>query len=359
MMVVFSHLRFLATSESPVLSSLYESVFYEGYIGVTFFFILSGFILSFSYTSRIKNNEITLIDYIIARFARIYPLHILTLIFALPLVFYGVYKNTDSLLTLIPNIFLVQSFIPLEEYFFSGNAPSWSLSNEMFFYLLFPFLLFRNSVFLVTISLAIVLFQVTVAQLGLSTGKQHHLIYIFPITRLLDFMVGILLFRVYCHFKDKDLSINPDIFQLFSIVLLIVAITMKDNILQAYRYDLYYILPMSLLIFSFAYSEGKISSFLSTKVFILLGEASFSLYLIHQLVIRYISAVNSFAFGFNGVAWDLIFSLLVIITSIVLSLIMYRFYELTATRRFRNFLLEKKDQYLNRADSPDSSRIKS
>lgn len=358
MMVVFSHLGFLAKSESPVLRGLYENVFYEGYIGVTFFFILSGFILSFSYTSRIKNNKITLSDYIVSRFARIYPLHILTLFFALPLVFYGVYKNNDNLLTLIPNIFLVQSFIPSGEYFFSGNAPSWSLSNEMFFYLLFPFLLFRNNIFLIVISLTIVLFQVTVSQLGLSTGKQHYLIYIFPVTRLLDFVVGILLFRVYCHFKDKGVSINPDAFQVFAIALLISAIAMKQNILQAYRYDLYYILPMSLLIFSFAYSEGKISSFLSTKIFILLGEASFSLYLIHQLVIRYIREVNSLAFGFNGVAWDLIFSLLVIILSIVLSLIMYRFYEMTATRHFRKFLLKKKDQYLNRTDLPDSSRIK-
>lgn len=359
MMVLFSHLGFLAKSEDPVLRNIYENVFYEGYIGVTFFFILSGFILSFSYANRLKNNEITLSDYIISRFARIYPLHILTLLFALPIVFYGAYKNNDSLLPLIPNIFLVQSFVPSSEYFFSGNAPSWSLSNEMFFYLLFPFLLFRNNLFLVIISLAIVLFQVTVSQLGLSSGKQHYLIYIFPITRLLDFMVGILLFRVYCHFKDKSININPDAFQIFAIGLLILAITMKQNILQAYRYDLYYILPMSLLIFSFAYSEGKISSFLSGKVFILLGEASFSLYLIHQLVIRYISVANKLTFGFNGGTWDLVFSLLVIIVSIILSLIMYRFYELTATRRFRNFLLEKKDQYLNRADSPDSSRIKS
>src|SRR5690606_12361512 len=237
-----------------------------------------------------RNNEIALSDYIISRFARIYPLHILTLLFALPLVFYAVYENNDSLLTLIPNIFLVQSFIPSGENVFSGNAPSWSLSNEMFFYLPFPFLLFRNNLFLVISSFAIVLFQITVSQLGLSAGKQHYLIYIFPLTRLLDFMVGILLCRIYCHFKSKGISINPDAFQVFSILLLILAIVMKQNVLQAYRYDLYYILPMSFLIFSFAYSEGKISSFLSTKIFILLGEASFSLYLIHQLVIKYISA---------------------------------------------------------------------
>lgn len=358
MMVVFSHLGFLAASESPVLRSIYENFFYEGYIGVTFFFILSGFILSFSYTNRIKSNEISVVDYMISRFARIYPLHILTLLFALPLVLYAVYKNNGSLLTLIPNIFLVQSFIPSTEFFFSGNAPSWSLSNEMFFYLLFPFLLFRNSLFLITTSLVIVLFQVVVSKLGLSEGKQHYLIYIFPVARLLDFMVGILLFRVYCHFKDKDISINPDVFQLFSIVLLISAIAMKHYIPQAYRYDLYYILPMSLLIFSFAYSEGKISSFLSTKIFIILGEASFSLYLIHKLVIKYISAVNSFTFGFNGVVWDIVFSLLIIIISIVLSLIMYHFYEMAATRHFRKFLLRKKDQYLNRAESLDSSRLK-
>lgn len=351
MMVVFSHLGFLATSESLVLRSLYENVFYEGYIGVTFFFILSGFILSFSYTSRIKNNKISVADYIISRFSRIYPLHFLTLFLYLVLI--------GSSSKMIPSVFLVQSFIPESKFFFAGNAPSWSLSNEIFFYLLFPFLLFRSGFFLISVSLIIVLFQVVISQIGLSEERQHYLIYIFPVARLLDFMVGILLFRVYFYLKDKDVIINPDVFQIFSIALLILAVTMKQNILQAYRYDLYYILPMSFLIFSFAYSEGKISSFLSTKIFILLGEASFSLYLIHCLVIAYISQLNSTVFGFNGITWDLVFSLLVIVISIILSLIIYNFYEIKATKYFRKFLLKKKGQYLNRVKPIDSRHFKS
>lgn len=350
LMVVFSHMGFLANSESTLLKSLYDNVFYEGYIGVTFFFILSGFILSFSYTARIKNKKIKKIDYIISRFARIYPLHILTFLISLPLVFYAIYKSSDEFLTLIPNLLLIQSFIPSSEFFFSANAPSWSLSNEMFFYLLFPLLIFRNSFFILTISLFIALFQVYISHSSLSQAQQHYWIYIFPVSRLLDFMTGILLYRLYSYMKDKDIKINPDRFQVFSILFLIMAIAMKGNIAQAYRFDLYYIIPMSFLIFSFAYSEGKISAFLSTKIFILLGEASFSLYLIHQLVIRYISSINSFAFGFEGVFWDIAFSLLVIVISIALSLFMYKFYEMQATKYARDFLLKKKNKYFSQKE---------
>ena len=304
LMVVFSHMGFLANSESILLKNLYVYVFYEGYIGVTFFFILSGFILSFSYTTRIKNNKISKIDYMISRFARIYPLHILSFLISLPLVFYAIYKNNSSPLTLIPNVLLLQSFIPSSEFFFSANAPSWSLSNEMFFYLLFPFLLFRSNFFILTISLFVALFQIYIVYSGLTQEQQHYWIYIFPVSRLLDFITGILLYRLYIYLKDKSFRINSDIFQVSSILLLIATIIIKNNINQNYRFDLYYIIPMSFLIFSFAYSEGRISAFLSTKSFILLGESSFSLYLIHQLIIRYISSINIFAFGFKGILWE-------------------------------------------------------
>lgn len=55
-MVFASHLGFLNKSESNVLHWVYDSVFHEGYIGVSFFFILSGFILAYNYQDGILKN---------------------------------------------------------------------------------------------------------------------------------------------------------------------------------------------------------------------------------------------------------------------------------------------------------------
>jgi peptidoglycan/LPS O-acetylase OafA/YrhL len=260
----------------------------------------------------------------------------------LPLVAYATYKNGGNLLNLLPNISLVQSFFPIKDVFFSANAPSWSLSNEMFFYLLFPFLILRGSVFLLFISALIVSLQVYISFTALSQEQQHYWIYIFPVSRLLDFVFGILLFRLYIHFDSKNIKINPDLAQYTSISLLVICIALKDMVPQAYRYDLFYIIPMSMVIFSFAYSGGKISNFLSSKILVLLGEASFSLYLIHQLVIRYIKGVNEVLFGYEGVLWECILIVAILTLSILLSLAMHKLYEIKATKYAKSLLLKIK-----------------
>ena len=141
-MVVASHLSFLNKSESNVLRQIYDSVFHEGYIGVSFFFILSGFILAYNYQDGIQKNQKSKRTFYQARFARIFPLHILTLIISIPLT-YSVFIKDKSLWfsQALTNLTLTQSYIPIKSIYFSFNAPSWSISNEMFFYLVFPFLI--------------------------------------------------------------------------------------------------------------------------------------------------------------------------------------------------------------------------
>ena len=75
--VLLSHLSFLKDNSS------YSLFFVEdGFIGVTFFFILSGFILAYSYSEKFIRDEVSKRKYFIARIARIYPLHLLTFIIA-------------------------------------------------------------------------------------------------------------------------------------------------------------------------------------------------------------------------------------------------------------------------------------
>jgi peptidoglycan/LPS O-acetylase OafA/YrhL len=107
---------------------------------VSMFFELSGFVLFYAYDGIIDVRR-----YAVARFARIYPLHITCI--GLILIFVNPYSGLANRLILLDNALLLQSYVPVSNLFFSVNSPSWSISTEAFFYLCFPFLLanFRGS----------------------------------------------------------------------------------------------------------------------------------------------------------------------------------------------------------------------
>ncbi len=128
-------------------SSIYlKKIFESGFVGVSFFFLLSGFILSYSYKEKILNHSLSFKKYALLRLARLSPLHLLT---TLPFVLYALYKINLNYLKLVLNIFFLQSWVPSDSYYFSFNAPSWSLSNEIFFYFcFFPLVLLRPKILL-------------------------------------------------------------------------------------------------------------------------------------------------------------------------------------------------------------------
>ncbi|KAA6341559.1 hypothetical protein EZS27_010629 [termite gut metagenome] len=111
------------------------AIFPEGFLGVTFFFILSGFVLSYSYWGKLSERKIHFWDFLKRRVIKLYPLHLLCLFVALVFSRFSL-----PIKTIIPNMLLLQSWIPIQGYYFSGNAVSWCLSNEIFFYFIFPML---------------------------------------------------------------------------------------------------------------------------------------------------------------------------------------------------------------------------
>lgn len=126
---------------------MFRNLLDRGFLGVTFFFVLSGYILSLNYLEKFRSGTADLKSFFVARFARIYPLYIASVILCVPYVFtnpalspYG-HHITD--LRANPLSATLMYLLGAESHWPDGVGrltvlPSWSISTEFFFYLLFP-----------------------------------------------------------------------------------------------------------------------------------------------------------------------------------------------------------------------------
>lgn len=133
--VLFHYWPALSAAARPALVA-------KGYLGVELFFILSGFILCHVYRETVAQGRFGYLDFLWARLARIYPLHLATLV-AMGVIAGGaaaagfaVDANILSWASLPANLLLVHAwgFAPVAGW----NHPSWSISAEWFAYLTFP-----------------------------------------------------------------------------------------------------------------------------------------------------------------------------------------------------------------------------
>lgn len=97
-----------------------------------FFYVLSGFILTYNYYSMTDYKS-----YLVARIARVWPLHLTMLI----VVIFALNYDVGNLSVLLANALAIQSWFPYSNYFYSYNAVSWSISTEIAFYVAFPLFL--------------------------------------------------------------------------------------------------------------------------------------------------------------------------------------------------------------------------
>src|SRR5580704_11495728 len=146
--VVLFHMR--VTGVLPGGPWWYQNFSSVGYIGVNLFFVLSGFILVYTYA----NTTVSPRRFWQARFARIYPAYALSLLLSAPFFFFAVryldipflaWSKQHLVAACVLTLTLLQSWFP--EAALTWNAVCWSLSVEAFFYLAFPLLLLWNREF--------------------------------------------------------------------------------------------------------------------------------------------------------------------------------------------------------------------
>lgn len=330
LMVLLSHCEFL----DPHFS---KHLYTEGFVGVSFFFILSGFIITYAYKNKFENNKISRKDFWIARIARIYPLHVVTLFFVIILGIYPFSNLISWIAHFIPNLLLLQPFIPIDHFYYSFNSPSWSLGCEQLFYFLFPFLVLwlptSKKIIMVLLPVIIVIL------IGMYFTPAEQTIvntvwYVNPVTRFPDFLIGMLLFHLYEANKEKKMSIAvASVIEVVCIALFLAFYILSQHVSIVYRASAFYWIPIILIILVFARSEGILSKILSLRIFVLLGEISFGIYMFQWITLKMYSKIM--------VKWSIDLPFYVSFSAIfcatlLLSLLSYYYMEKPANRKIRS-----------------------
>jgi peptidoglycan/LPS O-acetylase OafA/YrhL len=276
--------------------------------GVSCFFVLSGFILSYAYPQLdgLKNT----LRFFIARIGRIWPAHIVTGLLAIFLLHLNIWQPIDKIFPWITlaNFTMIHGWIFTERSYFSFNAPSWSISTEFFFYLCFPFLIYQfsrmwkikliSSVLLVLCSMGIVVgLQTHTNQIPVSLIFQRYL-YINPLARIFEFVTGMLVFLAYQKIATKKPNYKlSTMFEILAITLVILEVVLvpilsKHYFIHPYKHPSIYWLRhcggapfYSILILVLAIGKGAVSKILSTPIFVKLGDISYSIYLLHWIIL--------------------------------------------------------------------------
>lgn len=252
-------------------------IFKQGYYAVSYFFMLSGFVMIVAYGNK---ENIDFFSFLKNRIARFYPLYILA---AFLLIAVNMFENIESVDALL-YVFMLQSWIP--EKAFAINPPGWSISAEFLFYLLFPFLLnrlysklsLRTNVIWILIFWIIsqLFFHLLVYKIIVIPNFDLLVFYHYPLLHLNAFLVGNLAGSFYLK-KLKNHRKNYLIPILFLACLLIMALKFPFGLdFQTGLLALLFI-PLILLI---SLSNDKVTTFFSRREFIFLGEISYGLYIL-------------------------------------------------------------------------------
>jgi peptidoglycan/LPS O-acetylase OafA/YrhL len=310
------------------LPSFLETLLGNGYLAVGLFFLLSGFILAYTYYSQISGAS-NRARFWRARFARIYPVYVLSLVLAYPL------ERGLNLGTRVAVLTMVQAWNPFHpETAGAWNYPAWSLSVEAFFYIFFPFLMLvlanRSVRFLqwtaIVLLAASVLFHTPV--MGLGDWNHSSVLGTFvplPLLRIPEFLLGVALGIIFL----RDSRSDPRPFRTYAALIVLVACLG----LPLGPWVSLVMTPYTVLIYELAKGNTLISRLLCSRTMVLLGGASYSVYLLQFPVRSWVRAAFSHAPGaLSGLGSPLTPLILVLF-----SIVVFEFWEEPSRRKLKQW----------------------
>lgn len=284
--------------------------------GVSVFFVLSGFVCA--YSSSLDENILSsykLKDafiFSVNKIKKLYPLHLITFSYQFFFLLKSLIDQEEPLAKYIKmgiksllNVFLLQSWIPINSIYFSFNAVSWYLSASIFHYFLFPFIFnifnklksVRDYLF---IGIIVIGLQIYVSLILTFTSSAvtsdfclsiHWITYISPFARSGDFILG-----VTCYFIYKSVSINNVCTMVLSflawlIVFVSNCLAISGAVPEGFLYTTIFSVSSSLLVYTVALSCGFLSKIYNNKILVKIGNLSGYAFLIHTIIISIVRAL--------------------------------------------------------------------
>lgn len=284
-------------------------ILHTGYVAVGFFFVLSGFVLAYNYPLVKAWSRKEVGRFGVARLSRIYPAYLLGLVAAAPVLLFGAHGSLRQFsaavagkesFTALLSLSLLQSWVPQAA--LSWNGPGWSLSNEAFFYLCFPFIglpLWRLSrtrsivaaalcIWAAALIAPFIAIAVPIAGFGnvpatfeVASSFWPNLVKFNPLLRLPEFCTGILLARAYTLLKQSPLSGRGYYLYLPALAAVATTLSLGSSIPYPAIHNSVLLPLYACIILGFALGGGPVAALLATRPFTFLGGASYSLYILH------------------------------------------------------------------------------
>lgn len=319
------------------LENKFVSAFFNsGGLGVTIFFILSGFVMVYS-----GKNKTSAVNFAINRFSRIYPAYLFFILLSFAIGgAMSTFHYEDKTLSFIRSFI----FMPVT----TENAPAyidvnyvtgvrWTLNYEMYFYALMALsFLFKHKVaalltiFSIVLIVAPLLFGFT-PTIGIEGYPfESELMRFFTNPIMYEFVLGIVIALLYANVN------NP--VKMFTIPLLIVSIIivsyycfyngMNNHGLKSSA------LFMAIIFIAIVLNSNWLDNYVPNLLFYL-GEISFSIYLLHNQIM---SITQKYIYG-EGKGWHVFFTALIL--TLIASHLSHRYFEVKASKALRRFLMSK------------------
>ena len=282
------HIRWHLTS-SHFASNLLD----QGAIGMSLFFMLSGFVLAHRYRQGVVSHR----DYLVNRFARIYPVYAVAALVTVPWI--GVSLSAGSpaglaralgqlAVLVVANVLLIQAWFP-QMFPYWNDGASWSISTEAFFYLLFPFALPRLSgqparrVAWVALAAYVLAVLPGLSWVLFEPKPSHGIFYSMPIYRLPEFVLGVCACLLAPHVWRRA---RGDAACLLAVLGLVAYLGFAGAWLPLYVGHNWLVLPVvALVLVTLAQSRGLLTRALSWGPLVWAGKVSYCFYSFQPLIL--------------------------------------------------------------------------
>lgn len=360
---------FVALFHFSAFGTFYLNPFVRGsYLFVDFFFVLSGFVISHAYFGRLNSAPDTG-TFLVRRLGRVWPLHAATLVAFIPLeivkalAIHGeaaAFTGRFAPSSILSNLFLVHSLGVEGE--LTWNMPSWSISAEVFAYITFALVcLLARRTWLVTAAAVALSSAGAFVVMGWS---DHYIDTSFDLGYfrcLYGFFAGHVVYRLFMAARRAGLEKLPaaGLIEAASLAAVVAFVAAAHGNALSFASPLLF----GLVVWVFAFEGGLFSRLLAKGPFQWLGARSYSIYMVHALVIalyQKAAAVMQKLLGqpmfadlavdggetrliFFGGAWVMDgLALCYLVTVVAVSALTYRFVEMPGQASFNALLLGRR-----------------